>query len=674
MIRWIWVIIIASASFAGDIKICVSLTVENDEAAIAKCLNSTRQLADCILIYDVGSTDRTIEIVKEFLAESQIPAIIQNHNSNTDPEISAMEWASKAIQYAHLMSEDTYILSLEPNMVLKVGPSFCKNSLIENVYLLLEETASFSSYRPHLFRSQNFSDQAKNAKIKSLIIKNEKDPAQMVDKYSIALQNDPDNEHILFEMALSRHALNQYKKAIECYLKVIEKNSDPEEVWFSRLMAGECYENLDDWDNALYWYLESFQAKPDRSDPLLKISTHYRLKGWNWIAYLFARFGSRLPIPDDQFFFNAHPVQNYQFDEELSIVSFYTQFRDDGYIAASDLLLKRNVPYGIRQQTGRNLLFYLEPLKDAIYLPVEFERPLLKGEMRWNPMNPSIWKTKDGYEVICRTVNYVQKEAREFHTYDENGIFRSRNFLLQFDCDFRLLSQQEITEDQPRPKFGNSLVQGLEDCRLFEWQNNLWFTCTTTDTNPTGSFQISLCQIAKEPTKNFSWVDFLLPLKGPDPCRCEKNWLPFVQDENLYFIYSFDPLVIYETNLYSGDCKTVRHIQPEYDFSSFRGSAGPIPFLEGFLVLIHEVVYFPESSRNYMHRFLFLDKEFRVSKASKPFIFKHKGVEFCSSMCWDHLNKKIILGVGIEDREAWFCLLDANDIRSLLRPLPEIRQ
>ena len=48
--------------------------------------------------------------------------------------------------------------------------------------------------------------------------------------------------------------------------------------------------------------------------------------------------------------------------------------------------------------------------------------------------------------MILRSVNYTQKGAKIFNTTDSTGVFRTRNFLLSYDQNFTLLSQQEIEE------------------------------------------------------------------------------------------------------------------------------------------------------------------------------------------------------------------------------------
>ena len=196
-----------------------------------------------------------------------------------------------------------------------------------------------------------------------------------------------------------------------------------------------------------------------------------------------------------------------------------------------------------------------------------------------------------------------------------------------------------------------------------------WFTCTTSDTNPTGNFQISLCKLSEDINGNKIQVEKLIPLNGPDLYRCEKNWLPFTKDGHFFTVYSYDPFIIYKPDLKTGDCETALHYEPTLDFTRFRGSAGPIEFDGGYLLLVHEVVHHLDYSRVYLHRFLYLDQHYNITRLSKPFIFKHQGVEFCASMTADHLGSQLVMSLGIEDREAYLCFVDFDTIHSMLNPL-----
>ena len=161
-------------------------------------------------------------------------------------------------------------------------------------------------------------------------------------------------------------------------------------------------------------------------------------------------------------------------------------------------------------------------------------------------------------------------------------------------------------------------------------------------------------------------MDLLIPLLGPDPNRCEKNWAPVVMDRELILIYSYDPFIVYKPNLSTGHCNKFLSYKPSHDLSSLRGSAPPIIFDGGYLLLVHEVSHMDDHTRRYYHRFVYLSENFTVQKISKPFIFKHSGIEFSCGMTLNHHENELIIGVGIEDNEAYLCRVDIETIRSLL--------
>ena len=179
--------------------------------------------------------------------------------------------------------------------------------------------------------------------------------------------------------------------------------------------------------------MDTYQYHPSRAEPLHNVSTYYRKKGDHDLAYLFAKQGAKIPYPKNDILFVSHPVYDYQFDEEISIAAFYTQFKDEGFAAANRLILNKNVPEEIKEQTYRNILFYTKNLSYNKLEPIQFELPLIRegyGE-KYLPMNPSIQKTERGYDVICRTVNFSQKGAVDYQSRDPlSKIIKTRNFLL----------------------------------------------------------------------------------------------------------------------------------------------------------------------------------------------------------------------------------------------------
>ncbi len=337
-----------------------------------------------------------------------------------------------------------------------------------------------------------------------------------------------------------------------------------------------------------------------------------------------------------------------------------------------DLILKKNFPKEIKVVLYKSLLSHIHPLK-AEFQPISITPPLLRNnpQMFYHLSNSSIIKTEEGYDLICRAVNY--RNSGGYYTWfdpdDRSNTVKTKNFLVHLDRNLRVLSQQEIIEELPRQRTTNGVnAIGLEDCRLVHFDKATWFSCTTTDTNPKGFTQMSLCKLESGQTKEIH-VESLTPLKGPDPFRHEKNWLPIVHNDELHFIYSFSPFVLNKPDIKTGAWKTVLQYDPPLDFSLFRGSAAPVPFDEGYLVMVHEVIR-PETYF-YLHRFVFLDSNFMIQKLSRPFTFQHKGVEYCCGMAIDHSGKELIMAVSKEDCEAALCITNLDTVRRMLVPLCE---
>lgn len=679
-------------------KICLTMIVKNEAKIIERCLNSVN--ADCISICDTGSSDNTVELIEKFMKEKGIPGRIYRHdwkNFGHNRTLSA-EAAQRTLKELGFSLQNTYLLFLDADMMLEVSPEFSKDSLKEDCYSIAQKNASQSYYNTRLVRASlpwkcigvtheywSCQQPCRQSILDTLTIDDRNDGGCKSDKFerdirllTEGLEKEPDNERYMFYLAQSHRCLGNYDDAIKWYKARIEKGGWNEEVWYSKFMIGQCYEEMGEWDQALLVYLDAYQFNQKRAEPLQQISTYYRTKGQHNLAYMFAKQGAAIPYPKDQVLFISYPVYDYLFDQDLSISAYYTPFREEGYAATDRLILKKNVPQHIKEQAYRNMLFYVQNLKNIEYIPIDIELPSIREGLasHYNPMNPSIRKTEEGYEVICRTVNYLQIGAKHFKSldlFDPTNTVKTRNFFVKYDRNLVLQSQQEIVENLVREKKKIFNIEGLEDCRFCEFDKGIWFTCTTLDTNPFGQPQISLCKLEDAKSGSTIKVEQLFPLFGPNPRRCEKNWLPFVKDKEFHVIYSYDPFTIYKPNLKFTNRMLTRdeigfEYIPEHDFSRFSGSAPPIEFDGGYLLLIHETVY--NEQRNYMHRFLYLDPTFHIKKISKPFSFLHLGIEYCCGMTVDHSGSKLILAIGIEDREAYLGIIDLNMVRSLLEPLP----
>lgn len=318
----------------------------------------------------------------------------------------------------------------------------------------------------------------------------------------------------------------------------------------------------------------------------------------------------------------------------------------------------------------KNLSSYIAPLENLVIKKINFELPFIDNSNEtYKPSNPSIIKSEFGYLVICRTVNYSLIKTR-YALLPGCKKYHSRNFLLKYDKDFNLLSQHEIVDNLQIERFESKNL-GLEDCRIFKWDNNYWFSCTSYDTNPDAMPQIALCKLPKDIDSKKIDIESFILLKGPNTNIPEKNWLPFIKNNKLSFMHSYSPLIFLKPEIKTAGCSIKERNIENLDFSTFRGSAGPIEFENGYLIMTHEMLrqYINNVYRNdkkYFHRFLYFDRKFNLKRISKPFIFKHLGIEFCCAMTLDYDLKNLIMTLGIEDNEAYIASIDIDRVKYIL--------
>ena len=309
----------------------------------------------------------------------------------------------------------------------------------------------------------------------------------------------------------------------------------------------------------------------------------------------------------------------------------------------------------IESKENIDIIFTLPPL-----IREKLEEDGFKGTFK--PYNPSIIKTTEGYDVICRTSNY---SPPDYKTLVPNDIHANKNFFLRYDKNFKLLYEQEIA---PIPshlaKKINKHLQ-IEDCRIFHWNGGCWLVGASSIGQKHYLPKIAIAQLTcfdnKEPVSIESFTLFY----GPDQKRAEKNWMPLVDNQKLKFIYSYEPFMVLEVNIETGTSEQVLSYSSPLDFSRFRGSAAPISFENGYLMMVHERL----RKFDYIHRFLFLDKNFNVTKLSLPFKFTGTDIEYCTSMTIDHSGNNLVIPIGVYDKEAKILIVDLDYVKGLLQDI-----
>ena len=106
------------------VTLCLNMIVKNESKVILRALKSVINIIDCFVICDTGSTDNTIDIIKEFFKGSNVSGILKT-SSFIDFEQSRNEALGLCSNFGD------YILLMDADMVLKIG-TFDKNKLIKD--------------------------------------------------------------------------------------------------------------------------------------------------------------------------------------------------------------------------------------------------------------------------------------------------------------------------------------------------------------------------------------------------------------------------------------------------------------------------------------------------------------------------------------------------------------
>ena len=129
-------------------KIILNLMIKNESKIIERCIGNSMDYVDAINILDTGSTDNTVEVCKAFLTTSGKPFRISVHPFKTfghNRSISFDE-AQKLCEALHWNAEETYVMAVDADMVIKATPAFKDFKMTQNGYRMIQQHGSLKYY------------------------------------------------------------------------------------------------------------------------------------------------------------------------------------------------------------------------------------------------------------------------------------------------------------------------------------------------------------------------------------------------------------------------------------------------------------------------------------------------------------------------------------------------
>lgn len=381
----------------------------------------------------------------------------------------------------------------------------------------------------------------------------------------------------------------------------------------------------------------------------LDLTGHFREKGKHEHAYECGRRALQIAPKDREFL-----IYN-----ELCISCYYLGKKDEGLYACERVLLNYSPPWTARNATLNNQMFYLPVLKFHKRVLISCEIP--EG---YTSSSSSMIRHGDEFKICLRIVNYYVSDKSYGTSRDDDGLIRTRNLILNVDKNLRVTNKVELLDKSGVQLYPKNIL-GMEDVRIFgdgtKGENYLMTTYLELNDQ-------RMAQMAWGTYNDDGTVHRLVPLQFSKDPKPEKNWSPFVQDDKIYFIYSWGPFILLELNKESGELTVVKKaISLNHNMNDFRGSGPPIPYklngVDGWLSTIHQVFY--GEPRKYTHRFVWTDTKFESVKFSTPFYFQKIGIEFNLSIC-DRGDETIIVTYSVSDSCSTMGIVKYETIDSMM--------
>lgn len=363
-------------------KLCLSMIVKNETHIIKECLDSIHPYVDYWVIVDTGSTDGTQELIKQYFAEKGIPGELHErpwvgfgHNRT-----EALELCNGKAEWAWMIDADDYIQGKfefpvnPPNeidgwalkfargefewwrtQIFRTGRGWKYFGVLHEYPTIENKTPAIGKIEgPYAVVARTLGARNKDV---TPIEKYKKD-AEVLEE---ALKKEPGNIRYQFYLGQSYFDSQQWEKAEEAYKKRVEMGGWEEEQFYAALRIGMCrgLQNKP-WIEIQQAFLEAWEIRPSRAEPLHQIARVYRLMGHPRLGYLFAKMALELPYPQDDILFVSADVYKYAILDEIGSTAFYAGKPHIGYSACKKLLVENLLPESEIPRVQNNLNEYLK--------------------------------------------------------------------------------------------------------------------------------------------------------------------------------------------------------------------------------------------------------------------------------------------------------------------------
>lgn len=625
---------------AQTTTVCLNMIVCNEGRIIRRLLDSVRHLVREYVIVDTGSTDDTVEQIRDY----PLPGVVLHRPFDTFGRSRTF-----ALEQARIHSRCEYLLLVDADM--EVLAHHLPLRLTADAYIVTQKTGGLAYQNIRFLRTAldvacvgstheyyalppgaavgTFSEDA-------VVIFEHPDGGSKAHKFERdyrllreEVQANPQNPRALFYLAQTCFDMANYHEAIECYEKRIALGGWQQEAVYSGFRIGLAYLALNQWDRAEAW-MQRAHANGTRAEPLYYLAKALREQGDHVKAYYFLLQALRVPkpLPQDSLFIED-AVYDHLAEFERCVLWYYVHWQPELLPVGMDLSLRLldnpRLPQDLRDCVLSNTVFYVAPL--AVHPQARGPpQPLFPDECfghsddRHGPWRYSSTGFLGDGTPYTRLVNYYYLDDGTIACPCADGVVRTRLLLGSQPIDD---IRNETTWHQP-----TASVKGLEDTRIFECDDGALYTLSASWEYARGPGLISQVLGKIERSQNEHTV--LAVMESPLEQPYEKNWV--VAGDLDHVIYRWYP------DIWVGriDIATETYVQSHRipsppSFLGMRGSTNGVFHQNLWWFVTHTTICDRGPIRRYTHRVIAMDHGVtEIRYVSKPFVFEpNADIEYC---------------------------------------------
>ena len=652
--------------------LCLNMIVKNESKIIKRLFDSVLPIIDSYCICDTGSTDDTVNMIKTYFSEKNIPGKVV-----FEPFKNFCHNRNFALKSAVGMSD--YLLFMDADMILEIK-QFDKNMLGKaDTYHVLQGNDSFYyqnarivtnnglySYVGVTHEYMNTPPNCKFASISKnmLFIRDIGDGGAKSDKFerdirllTEGIKDEPSNVRYHFYLANSYFDHGDYALAIDIYKKRIELGDWNQEVWYSYYRIGLCHKYMGNMPAAIYSWLNGYDYLPDRLEALYEIISHYRIESKHKLCFKFYQLALDILTKNnniDGYLFLHKDVYSFQLLYEFTIIALYVGIKN---INNEVVIVLNNCPHNhIISNLFSNMKFYkdiLTPIK-TINLDSKINLNINNENIDFLSSSSCLIKNphQPGYIMNVRYVNYYITPGGSYINCDKHII--TSNKYLELDAELNI-----VTEKLFNTIFNDRRYIGVEDVKIFYDQhidktlfigtgfhnnNKIGIVCGDYDAKQD-------VLLANEATSSFSNED------------CEKNWVYVHYKNETHIVYKWNPLQICKMDKETRKIHIVDTKELPRIFSHVRGSSCGFSYKNEIWFMVHLVSY--ENPRHYYHLMAVFDENMKLQRYSAPFKFEDTPIEYSLSIVVE--DERVLINYSTWDRTTRIGVYDKKYIDSITK-------